>query len=78
MINNKLITLVEKRASIRPISLQTIRFAAKECISSGSIENVGQGALVPVQMGLLVPVCLTNRDKWVGAFSPGSWRKPGL
>jgi hypothetical protein len=71
-------TLVEKRASIHPISPQTIRYAAKGGISPGSIENVGQGSLVPVQMCPLVPVCSTNWDKWVGAFSPGSWRKPGL
>jgi hypothetical protein len=56
------VALVEKRASIRPISPQTIRSADKGSISPGSIENVGQGALVPVQMGPLVPVCATNRD----------------
>jgi hypothetical protein len=55
-------TLVEKRASIRHISPQTIRSMAKGGISPGLIKNMGQGALVPIQMGPLVPVCATNRD----------------
>jgi hypothetical protein len=60
-INFKL-TLVEKRASIHPVSLQTIRSATNMNISLGSNENVGREALVPVQMGVLVPVLATNRD----------------
>jgi hypothetical protein len=41
-------TLVEKRASIHPISFQTFRPAAKWGISPDLFENVGQETFVPV------------------------------
>jgi hypothetical protein len=53
--------LVEKRASIHPISPQTDRPVAKGGNSPGSFENVGQGALVPVQRCPLVPLFINNR-----------------
>jgi hypothetical protein len=45
-----ILTLVEKRASIHPISPQTLRPEAKGDISPGSFKNVGQGALVLVHL----------------------------